>query len=158
MITLFKMSGDFNIVYSVWSGSRDSDCKPFHSHFCSLVTGHIDLLATSPICYMYCVFALALLSAWNLQSQTQVSGISSLCTNATFSERLSLTTYIKCLSNPPPFHLCIHLLCSFFFIGLITYIILYYIFDCLFIICPSHQNVTKTLSLTRFLSDSSEPN
>lgn len=138
----------FNIAYSRWSGSRHFNCKPCHSHSCTYHSEYSDFLAIPPKCYLYCLraFALPLLSVWNalipdISMTPSFTEFSGLCSNVTFSERLSLTTYIKCLFNPPPFphfHLCMHLLCLFSFTALVTNSTLYYIFVWLFIVWLFH--------------------
>lgn len=132
----------FNIAYSRWSGSRHFNCKPCHSHSCTYHSEYSDFLAIPPKCYLYCLraFALPLLSVWNalipdISMTPSFTEFSGLCSNVTFSERLSLTTYIKCLFNPPPFptfiFVCIY---SAYFplqhLSLTVHYIIY-LFDCL---------------------------
>lgn len=125
--------------------------KPHHSHSCTYHFGHIDFLTIPPICYLYCLraFGLAFPSVWKALipdiSMTLSFFIRSLL--STFSARLSLTIYMKCILNlpPSPLYLCIYLFCLFSFTALVTNSILYDTSVCLFIVYLFHQNVKKTL-------------
>lgn len=140
----------FTIAYPRWLGSRHSNCKPYYSHSCTYHFGHTDLLTIPPICYLYCLraFGLAIPSVWKALipdiSMTLSFFIRSLL--STFSARLSLTIYMKCILNLPPF-IFVSIYSAYFLLQLLSLTVYYmiHLFACL--LSASSTRMWKRLSL-----------